>query len=241
MRATLLLAAALLVTPATRTADGGRAQRPRIDPADFVDRVDHPYFPLRPGTTWRFIERHGPGRSEITTTVTDETRTILGVRCVVVHDRETRGGRLVEDTRDWYAQDRRGNVWYFGEDTRAFRRDGSSTTEGSWQAGVRGARPGIAMPAHPAPGSPAYRQEFLPGEAEDMAQVVAVGASARTPGGRWTDCVVTKEWSPLERGSERKWYARGYGLVRAESDGGTITELVFYRGTPGAPPARERR
>ena len=199
--------------------------RPRVDPSDFVPGIDHPYLPLVPGTTWRYVERQGRRTSEVTTTVTRETRTILGVTCVVVHDVEKRGGRIVEDTRDWYAQDRAGNVWYFGEDTRAFRADGTSTTEGSWEAGVGGAEPGIALPAQLEPG-PAYRQEYLAGEAEDMAQVIDTRATTTSSGIRYTSCVLTREWTPLERGSERKWYVRGVGLVRTESTDGEIGELV---------------
>jgi len=219
------IAAVLLLTAAATAAHGAAPWQPKIVPARFVERVDHPYFPLPPGRTWKYVERHGRSTSEITTSVSDETRLVLGVRCTVVHDRETRAGRVIEDTRDWYAQDRDGNVWYFGEDTHEFRPDGSSTAAGSWEAGRHGAQPGILLPAHPAPGRP-YRQEFLRGEAEDMAQVLSSRATARLPDVRFDDCVLTREWSPLEPGSERKWYARGVGLVRAESTSGEVTELV---------------
>jgi hypothetical protein len=142
-----------------------------------------------------------------------------------VHDVESREGRVVEDTYDWYAQDKDGTVWYFGEATNEIHRDGSTSTGGSWEAGVNGALPGIIMPAHPKPGEP-YRQEYAKGHAEDMGQVVAVGESVQVKAGSYKDCVKTKDWSMIERGSENKWYARGVGFVRSLSSGGEVAELV---------------
>ncbi|MBC8327983.1 MAG: hypothetical protein ISR76_08500 [Planctomycetes bacterium] len=196
--------------------------RPEIDPADFVDGVSNPYFPLVPGTTCRFAEGEG---AEVVVTVTHETRTILGIRCVVVHDVVLEDGQVVEDTFDWYAQDRTGNVWYMGEDTKEYHKNGRVSTAGSWEAGVGGAQPGIIMHAEPVPGGP-YRQEYFLGEAEDMGQVVALGETVEVPHGGYTGCVKTKEWSMLESGHEFKWYARGVGFVRAEGTGGDLEVLV---------------
>src|SRR5262249_7575256 len=74
--------------------------------------------------------------------------TTLAVQCVVVHDT----GELKEDTYDWFAQDRQGTVWYFGEATKEFKPGGRVSTEGSCEAGVNG-QPGIIMPANPRSGS----------------------------------------------------------------------------------------
>jgi hypothetical protein len=202
----------------------GASYQPQIDPANFKSSVDHPYFPLVPGTVFRYVERDGGERTEIETTVTSDTKVVMGVTCTVVHDVESRGGRVIEDTYDWYAQDKDGTVWYFGEATREFRRDGSSSTAGSWEAGVNGAMPGIIMPANVKPGEP-YRQEYFKGHAEDMGQVVAVSESVTVPAGSYKDCVKTKDWSMLERGTEHKWYARGVGFVRSLS-GDEVAELV---------------
>ena len=199
--------------------------RPVIHPADFTNAVDNPYFPLVPGTTFTFLEKDGRESRENKTTVTDETKIVMGVKCVVVHDTVTLNGVLLEDTFDWYAQDKHGNVWYFGEATKAFKSGGRVSTEGSWEAGVKGAKPGIIMQAHPQPGEP-YRQEYLAGEAEDMGQVIAVGETVTVPYGTMKDCVQTKDWSLLEPGSEKKWYAKGVGLVRAESTSGEVLTLI---------------
>ena len=149
----------------------------------------------------------------------------MGVKCVVVHDTVTVGGKVLEETFDWYAQDKQGAVWYFGEATKEFKSGGRVSTEGSWEAGVKGAQPGIAMPAHPKAGEP-YRQEFLSGVAEDMGQVVAVGETVTVPAGTYKDCVKTKDWSMLESGHEHKWYAKGVGVVRTESSSGEVATLI---------------
>lgn len=198
---------------------------PHIDPANFVAAVDNPYFPLVPGTTFKLLEKQGRRVSENTIAVTFDTKVITGVTCTVVRDQVMENGVMKEDTYDWYAQDKEGNVWYFGEDTKEVHDHGRLSTEGSWQAGVNGAQPGIMMPGHPAPGKP-YRQEYGKGVAEDMGQIVAVNDSVSVPYGRFTDCVRTREWSLLEAGTERKWYARGIGIVRTESTEKEVAELV---------------
>jgi hypothetical protein len=203
-----------------------------IDPADFVSGVDNPYFPLVPGTTFIYRgETEGtPTRSE--TYVTYDTKVILGVTCVVVRDQAFEQGVLVEDTFDWYAQDEDGNVWYFGEDTKELDEDGNViSTEGSWEAGVDGAEPGIIMLADPKKGD-RYRQEFAPDVAEDMAQVIGFEDSFCVRYRCFEDVLVTREWSPLEKGVvENKYYAKGVGFLSAVmvKGGEEETELVRIR------------
>ena len=198
---------------------------PQIDPANFQATVDNPFYPLVPGTTLKLVEKLGRETTENEITVTRETKTIMGVRCVVVRDTVTENGVLKEDTYDWMAQDKQGAVWYFGEDTKEFKPGGRVSTQGSWEAGVAGAQPGIIMPAEPKPGEP-YYQEYSLGVAEDMGQIVATNDSVTVPYGSFTGCVRTKEWSLLESGSEKKWYARGIGIVRSESTAGEVATLV---------------
>lgn len=206
--------------------------RPKIDPANFVSTVDHPYFPLVPGTTLKYVERSHGEVVENEVTITNETKVVMGVRCVVVHDVVTEDGAVVEDTFDWYAQDKSGAVWYFGEATREFKPGGRTSTAGSWEAGVNG-EPGIIMPANPVPGAP-YRQEYSPRNAEDMGQIVAVGETVSVPAGTFDACVKTKDWSMLESGSEHKWYARGVGFVQSKSGKGELAELVSITRNPPA-------
>ena len=162
---------------------------------------------------------------EIKITVTHDTKMIMGVKCVVVHDTVTLDGKLLEDTFDWYAQDNEGTVWYFGEATREFKVGGRVATEGSWEAGVKGAQPGIVMPAHPRVGE-RYRQEYAANEAEDVGRIAALDETVTVPFGTFKECVRTREWSMLESGTSTKWYAKGVGLVRDESAGGEVATLI---------------
>lgn len=198
---------------------------PHIDPADFQEAVDNPYYPLVPGTVLKYVETEKGEVSENEITVTHDTKTIMGVKCVVVHDVVTKHGRLAEDTYDWIAQDKNGTVWYFGENTKEITAGGLVSTLGSWEAGVKGAQPGILMPGQPKPGAP-YRQEYGRGEAEDMGQIVALNETVTVPAGTFTGCVKTKDWSLLESGNEFKWYAKGVGVVREKATGGVEATLI---------------
>jgi hypothetical protein len=198
--------------PVIDPGDGGN-YAPAIDPADFVDVVDNPLLPLAPGSRWVYEGVTDEGTERIEVVVTDEHREVMGVSTVVVRDTATLDGEVIEDTYDWFAQDQDGNVWYFGEDTTAYEGGEPVDTEGSWEAGVDGALPGIVMLAHPAVGD-AYRQEYLAGEAEDMGEVVRVGDAETVPFGAFDDLVVTEDWTPLEPDVvEEKYYAAGVGLV----------------------------
>ncbi len=206
-------------------AEGGaKDYHPVIDPANFAAAVDNPYFPLVPGTTYKYVEKSGKDTAETEMTVTHDTRTIMGVRCIIVHSVVTEKGKLDEETYDWFAQDKQGNVWYFGEDTKEMH-NGKFNPEGSWEAGVGKNQPGMIMPAQTAPGPP-FRQEYSPGNAEDMSQIVAVKETMSVPYGTFSDCVRTKEWSLLSAGSEKKWYARGVGCIKEVSPEGDVNELI---------------
>ncbi|HKP18789.1 MAG TPA: hypothetical protein VJT84_09930 [Gaiellaceae bacterium] len=189
----------------------------------FTTKVDNPWFPLVPGTAYTYIGIKDGKPSRELLTVTHDTKTVAGVRCVVVSDRLYVAGRLVERTSDWYSQDRHGNVWYFGEATAELDASGHvQTTEGSWQAGVDGAKPGILMPARPAVGQTG-RQEYYKGHAEDHFRVVAVFGG---------NGVLTEEWTPLEPGVlDHKLYLRGVGTVleRTVKGGDELNELVSLR------------
>jgi hypothetical protein len=200
---------------------------PPFDPAGFVPAVDHPFLPLVPGTVSSFADE-SPGGEAITVEVLPAKKRILGVDCTVVRDRVYVDGSLVEDTFDWYAQDRAGNVWYMGEDSKEYENGVVVSTEGSWEAGVAGAEAGIIMPAEPRIGMK-YAQEFAPGVAEDMASVVSLKQSVSVPYGDFTDCVQTMEFSKLAPGARGyKFYARDVGLVLEESPRGghERTELL---------------
>jgi hypothetical protein len=206
----------------------GEPYRPRVDPADFVETIDNPYFPLTPGTTLVYRGVSDGEREVVRVAVTDETKEILGITATVVRDRVFVDGKLAEDTFDWYAQDRQGNVWYLGEDTKEYENGKISSTEGSWEAGVDGAQPGVIMPAQPEVGL-TYRQEFYEGQAEDMAKAVALGATVKVPAGSFDEVLVTEDWTPLEpKLLERKYYATGVGVIfeRLIKGGEEVLRLV---------------
>ena len=219
------LAAVLLAAAPGAAKPRPAPYAPHIDPAEFVARVDHPYFPLVPGTRFVYRETAGGKTTTNEVSVLSDTKRIMGVTCTVVHDVVRDGDRVLEDTYDWYAQDKAGTVWYFGEDTKEFSPKGHASTEGSWEAGVGGAQPGIFMPADPTPG-PAYRQEYSRGTAEDMGQIVAANQSVEVPAGTYAGCVRTKDWSLLEAGYDFKWYAKGVGFVRSQSAAREVSELI---------------
>ena len=187
---------------------------PVIDPAAFSAKIDNPYLPLAPGTRIIYEADTADGKVRTTTEVTRDTRRVMGVDTVVVHDTVTLDGKPSEDTFDWYAQDRDGNVWYFGEDTKDFN-DGKVDTGGSFEAGVHGAFPGIAMPAHPQVGDK-YRQEFSKGVAEDTGEVLSLNGSETTPlTGPKDNLLVIADADLLDptAPAEHKYYAPGIGLI----------------------------
>jgi hypothetical protein len=211
--------------------EAAKTTPPPPDPSQFVRTIDNPYFPLIPGTTLVYEgESDGvPTTDEFT--VTHKTISIQGVTCVVVRDLAYEDGELVERTSDYFAQDVDGNVWYFGEDTEELEDGEVVSTEGTWRAGVDGARAGIVMLAQPEVGD-RYMQEVAPGVAEDEAKVLAVGESICVPYGCFDGVLRTKDWTHLEPSvAEEKSYAPGVGLVFAEivRGGEEFVRLVSVR------------
>ena len=211
---------------------------PDFDPENFVNPLEvgnsvdpNPYFPLIPGMQWVYEG----GDEKITVTVTDQTKLIAGVTCIVVKDVVEEDGVPIEDTDDWYAQDLDGNVWYCGEISKTFEVfEGDEPEqpelvdiEGSWKTGRDGAKPGILMLAAPKVGD-VYRQEMALGDAEDAAEVISTTGSATVPAAACTnDCIVTRDFTPIEPGiNENKFYKPGVGLILEVNDQGERVELV---------------
>jgi hypothetical protein len=197
---------------------GGAAQGAPIPvlppPADFVARIDNKYFPLRPGTTMLFRGMQQGKARRVSVFVMHKTKTILGIRATVVLDQVLVGGKREEKTLDWYAQDKHGNVWYLGEDSSDFVNGKWVRSDGSWEAGVRGAKAGIVMKAKPSVGE-VYRQEYYAGHAEDMAKILSRDTPVTVSYGSFEHALETSEWTPLERGVvEHKYYVTGIGNVR---------------------------
>jgi hypothetical protein len=209
-------------------ASTGSAHGPVLKPAHFVDIIDNPYYPLPVGRTLIYRGVRDGVTQVDRVTVTARTKVILGITATVVRDVATHGTRTLEATTDWFAQDRDGNVWYLGEDTKAYDADGTVDTSGSWQAGVDGAQPGIIMEANPQIPD-GYRQEFLRGEAEDTAWVIDRGRSLSVPYGTVHHVLRTLEFARIEPGVvDQKYYAPGLGIVLEQSLAGDkeVSKLV---------------
>ncbi|HMF46335.1 MAG TPA: hypothetical protein VKE29_06645 [Candidatus Udaeobacter sp.] len=210
--ATLAAAFALLALHCTVAA--ATPATDDINPEDFTTQIDNPFFPLQPGTT--FIYKGLKQASKLTDhfAVTDSTVVIDGVTCRVVHDKVFVRGVLQENTFDYFAQDRDGNVWYFGEDTEELNKNGKVvSTAGTWRAGVDGAQPGVIMEAHPNVRDH-YFQEVAAPVAQDEAIVLNLHEIVAVPFGKFTNCLQTKEFTQLEPGNvEHKFYARGIGFI----------------------------
>ncbi len=211
------------------------SEKANLNPADFTTDIDNPYWPMKPGSRWVYREADTDGTTEkVVVEVTDKTKKIAnGVEARVVRDTVTAGGKPVEVTDDWYAQDQAGNVWYLGEDTKEYENGKVSSTAGSFEAGVKGAEAGVAMPADPKPGM-SYRQEYFKGEAEDKGAVVTVGEErVEVPSGFYDkDVLMTRDLVPTEpKVEELKFYAPGVGpILTVHTDGaGGRGELVSYR------------
>jgi len=206
------------------SASGNAASGSAPVPGNFVRRVDNPWFPLTPGTTFVYRGVKDGKASRDVYSVTFATKKIQGVLFLA--------GRLGERTTDWYAQDRRGNVWYFGESTAELDRAGRVTsTEGTWQAGRNGAQAGIYITGTPRVGQ-VRRQEYYKGHAEDHFAVVSLHASISVPYVTSHSALLTKEWTPLEPGTlDHKYYVRGIGEVKEVAIKGPTerAELVSVR------------
>ncbi len=204
-----------------------------LDPADFSANIDNARWPMTVGSRWvyRVTDSSNGSRKRDVIKVTRRTKLIAdGIEARVVSDIVTRRGKPVEVTKDWYAQDSDGNVWYFGEHTIEYKH-GRPRDNGSWEAGLDGALPGIALPANPTIGL-TYREEYSKGEAEDQSRVLRLDAQAEVPAGHYTNVLMTEDFSPIEpKVSELKFYAEGSGqavLAVDVSGGSEREELVKY-------------
>jgi hypothetical protein len=205
----------------------------QLDPRDFSANIDNRRWPMTVGSRWvyRVVDSSTGSVKREVITVTRQTKMMAdGIEARVVHDVVRDRGKPVEVTDDWYAQDKHGNVWYFGEHTIEYAH-GRPVDNGSWQAGVDGSMPGVALPARPRVGL-SYREEYSKGVAEDQSRVLALDEQAEVPAGHYRPVLMTEDFSPIERDvSELKFYAKGSGqavLAVDVSGGSEREELVKY-------------
>lgn len=206
-------AASAAAQPAVQPAKDWRAEF-SVDRKTLGVKGSNPYIILTPG--YQMVYKQGDAVD--TMTVLQETVTIDGVETRAVEHRETKGAKVTEITRDYYAIDSATNdVYYFGEDVDVYKNGKVTGHAGSWRSGVSGAKFGLMIPANPQVGQRFY-QELAPKVGMDRVEVVSVTASITTPAGKFEKCIHLAETTPLEKGkTDHKWYAPGVGLVKDAS------------------------
>jgi hypothetical protein len=223
----LLALAAISCGGDDENGDSPEPARQGIDPAGYTAKVDHPLVPLASVRSTRFKGRENETRTGVVTRVLERTRRVAGVEVAVVDVREFEDGELVEHTEDYYAQDREGNVWYFGEKVDDVENGKVVGHEGQWYAGQNGAKPGLFMPAKPKLGQ-RFEQERAPGVAEDRSKVEALDVEVGIAAGSFEGCIKTRDFAPLDKRTELKLYCPGVGLVHEQAPK-TVLDIVSYR------------
>lgn len=178
---------------------------------NFKEQRHNQFFSLKKGRKFVYLSKGKSPQERIEVVITDEKKTVMGVETIVVNDKVWIGEELVEDTNDWYVSDKWGNVWYFGEAVDNFENGVVVNHDGSWEAGVDGAAPGIMMPADPKTGE-VYRQEYYESRAEDMGEVMALNQEVSLKAGKFKGCLQTRDWSRIEKNlNEFKFYCPEVG------------------------------
>lgn len=201
-----------VVLPKTKTTSDS------IEPGDFSTNITNKYFSLPVDTKFIYEEPTDEGVERIEIVITGETKVVDGVKTLVYWDRAWLNDELVEDTRDYIAQHKNGDLWYFGEDVDNYAKGKLVNHAGSWRSGRNGAKPGIWVKANPRVGE-SYQQEYYPGEAEDMVDVVSLSETVTTRYGTFTGCLKTYDWTPLDPASlEYKYYCPQVRMLVLEHD-----------------------
>ncbi len=201
---------------------------PSINPEDFTTKITNPYFSLPVGRKLVYEVNTKEGLERSVITITGATKKITGVETLIYHDVVSVNGIVAEATRDYVAQDKDGNVWYFGEDVENYEGGQFTDHEGSWLAGVNGAKPGYWIKADNKVGD-SYKQEYDKGEAEDTRNVVAVNETVKTKLATYTGCIKFYDWTPIDKKTkENKWHCPGVAAEVATTDleTGDFEELV---------------
>jgi hypothetical protein len=186
-----------------------------VEVSELTTSGENPFFILKPGYQLTFAKPGAGNSLTLVITVLNETKNVGGVDTRVVEERESKGGELVEVSRNYFAiSPKTGDVYYFGEDVDMYRKGKIVSHEGAWQYGKGGAMFGLMMPAKPAVGSRFY-QEQAKGIAMDRAEIVSLTERLQTPAGSFERVLKVKETTPLEPlVREYKFYAPGVGLIK---------------------------
>lgn len=209
----LMLTACALSQALMPSSDEWNADFP-IEKDELVSTGRNPYFILEPG----FVLVLEGGGEHLTITVLNETKKVDGVETRVIEERETKSGKLVEVSRNYFAISKRTNdVFYFGEDVDMYQNDKVASNSGTWLSGVNDAKFGLIMPGKVTLNA-RYYQEVAPRIAMDRAKIVSTSETVKTPAGEFANSLKVEETTPLEPSiTEYKYYAPGIGLVQEGS------------------------
>lgn len=197
-------------------------------------KIDNKWFPLKPGmqytTTGTVKTATETTRRTVVHTVTGLTKVVNGVKTVVMWDRDYSDGELVESELAFFAQNRQGDVWLFGEYPEEFENGKFVGAPSTFISGLDKAQAGIAMKAKPRISGPHYVQAYAP-EVDflDCGDVLRKHQHVRVPTGHYKDVLVIDEYNPLEpasAGHQRKFYSQGTGLVKVTAVGGENQETL---------------
>lgn len=195
------------------------------DPTAFKTLVEHPFLPLLPGRVWVY-EGLDEGRlRREAVRAQEEPREVLGIACTALTMEVALDGEVVEITTEWFAQDRDGNVWKFGEETLEFSGGAFGLSEDSWTAGADGAVPWMFLAALPQPGD-RYVGDRPNGHEETL--VLSVDETAVVPAGIFGGCLQVEETTEDVEDADVVLYAPAVGRVAEQGTGGSI-ELVEVR------------
>jgi hypothetical protein len=206
---------------ATTTATGDRAEIP--DPGDCTAEVDNPLAPLSSiGSKIFEGSEKDPDTGQVILTRSEQrtlegSETIAGYPVTAVESLGFEDGAQVDKTVAYYTQCGDGTVWFVGEKVDEID-EGEVVNSDQWEAGVDGAKAGLLMPADPKVGQ-RFEPERVPGVSEARAKVVAVGVPVKTKAGRFTGCIKTEDFSPLDEVTEFKWHCPRVGSVREQAEG----------------------
>jgi hypothetical protein len=184
-----------------------------VNRADLLATGNNPYITMQPGRVLRLTN----GVDTLTVTILPGAQEVDGVSAGILEERETKGGQLVEVSRNFFATDSRtGDVYYFGEDVDNYKDGGITDHDSAWRAGVLGARFGLMMPAKPVVGQKFF-QEIAPKVAMDRVEVVSIDETVRTPAGVFEHCLHLRETTPLDSDVSHKYYAPGVGMIKDDA------------------------
>jgi hypothetical protein len=209
-------------TPSTTTA----AAQGTIAKSKYSTKITNPFVAITPVPLTILTGTDEGKKTRSVNRLSKKTTVIAGVRVAILDNREYESGKLIEHTFDYFAQRPNGSVWYFGERVRNIE-NGKVNHEGQWLAGEGKNKPGLYMPAKPKVGD-VFDQERAPGVAEDRTTVLKAGLKRKTHAGTFGNCIHVRDYSPIDKNNEYKYYCAGVGLVH-EDEAHAHLDLASYK------------